>query len=79
MFAALLRDREGWFADNYPHLGFGKLLDADLDVGIDDTLWSKEDKRKPAEQPVEEIQELTDAEKTGDLTLWDEPEDEGGA
>ncbi len=76
MFAALLRDREGLFADNYPHLGFGQLLEADLDVGIDDALWSKGDKRTPAEQPVEDVVELTEAETNGDLTLWDELEDE---
>lgn len=79
MFAALLRDREGLFADNYPHLGFGKLLEADLDVGIDDKLWSKDDKKKLAEQPVEDIVELTDAEKVGELTLWSELEDDGKA
>ena len=62
MFASLLRDREGLFADNYPHLGFGNLLDGELDVGIDDKLWAKDDKKKPAEQPVEEAVELTEAE-----------------
>ena len=45
MFASLLRDREGLFADNYPHLGFGNLLDGELDVGIDDKFWSKDDKK----------------------------------
>ncbi len=79
MFAALLRDREGLFADNYPHLGFGRLLEADLDVGIDDKLWSKDDKKKRAEQPVEDVVELTEAEKAGELMLWDEFEDEGEA
>jgi len=43
MFAALLRDREGLFADNYPHLGFGELLGVDMPVGIDDSLWRKRD------------------------------------
>lgn len=79
MFAALLRDREGLFADNYPHLGFGQLLEADLDVGIDDKLWSKEDRKKRAEQPVDEVVELTDAEKAGELMLWDGLEDGGEA
>ena len=77
MFASLLRDREGLFADNYPHLGFGNLLEADLDVGIDDKLWLKDDKKKAAEQPVEEVVELTSTElATGELALWDESEDE---
>jgi hypothetical protein len=62
MFASLLRDREGLFADNYPHLGFGSLLEGDLNVGIDDKFWSKDDKRKRAEQPVDEPVELTEAE-----------------
>jgi hypothetical protein len=43
MFAALLADREGLFADNYPYLGFGGLLGVDLPVGIDDSLWRKRD------------------------------------
>jgi hypothetical protein len=81
MFASLLRDREGLFADNYPHLGFGNLLEGELDVGIDDKLWSKDDKKKRAEEPVEEAVELTDAEMASRVpTLFDESEDaEGGA
>ena len=43
MFAALLADREGLFTDNYPHLGFGRLLAVDLQVGIDDSMWRKRD------------------------------------
>jgi hypothetical protein len=79
MFASLLRDREGLFADNYPHLGFGNLLDGELDVGIDDKFWSKDDKRKRAEQPVEEAVELTDAElasRVPTLFIVDELEDD---
>ena len=77
MFASLLRDREGLFADNYPHLGFGNLLEADLGVGIDDKLWSKDDKKKAAEQPVEEVVELsTTGLATRELGLWDESEAE---
>lgn len=76
MFAALFRDRDTLFDDNYPHLGFGKLLEADLDVGIDDKLWSKDDKKRPSEQPIEDVMELTEAEKAGELMLWDEGEDE---
>lgn len=75
MFAALLCDRDGglFSADNYPHLGFGNLLDAEIDVGIDDKLWSKDDKKKAAEQPVDDAVELTDAELTsGVRTLFDE-------
>lgn len=77
MFASLLRDREGLFADNYPHLGFGRLVEGDLDVGIDDNLWSKNDKYKRAEQPVEEAVELTDAELVSRVpTLFDDLEDD---
>jgi hypothetical protein len=76
MFGALLRDREGLFADNYPHLGFGQLLDAELDVGIDDKLWSKDDKKQALEQPMDDAVELTDAElKAGEMTLFGETED----
>jgi hypothetical protein len=79
MFAALLRDREGLFADNYPHLGFGSLLDAELEVGIDDKLWAKDDRRKPSEQPVEEAVELSETElKTGEPMLFDGSETEAG-
>ncbi len=78
MFAALLRDREGLFADDYPHLGFGDLLQGELDVGIDDTVWSKDDKRKRAEKPVEEAVELTEAELASRApTLFDDLEDDG--
>jgi len=77
MFAALLRDREGLFADNYPHLGFSNLVDAELDVGIDDKLWAKDDTKKPSEHPVEEAVELSDAElKSGEPTLFDDSQDE---
>jgi hypothetical protein len=43
MFSALLRDREGLFAckEHYPHLGFGDLLGATLEVGINDQSWGK--------------------------------------
>jgi hypothetical protein len=79
MFAALLRDREGLFADNYPHLGFGNLLDAELDVGIDDKLWAQDDRRKPSEQPVEEAVELSETElKTGEPMLFDGTESQAG-
>lgn len=71
MFADLFRDRDGLFPDNYPHLGFGKLLDAELNVGIDDKLWSKDD-RKPSEQLVEDGEET----KTDEMTLFSEWEDE---
>lgn len=77
MFAALFRDREGLFADNYPHLGFGKLLDADIDVGIDDALWSKNDRMKRSDQPVDEAVELTEDElKTGEMMLFDKFDDD---
>ncbi len=83
MFAALLRDREGglFAADNYPHVGFGGLLEAELDVGIDDKLWRKGDKKPAATEPVDEVVELTDEEvETGVETLFslrdDGPEDE---
>lgn len=77
MFASLFRDREGLFADNYPHLGFGNLLEGELDVGIDDKFWSMDDKKKRAEQPVEEAVELTDAELASRIpTLFDELEND---
>lgn len=79
MFASLLRDREGLFADNYPHLGFGNLLEGELGVGIDDKFWSKDDKRTRAEEPVEEAVELSDAELATRLpTLFDELGDAEG-
>ena len=77
MFAALLRDREGLFPDNYPHLGFGNLLDGELDVGIDDRLWSKDDKKTLAETPLEEPLDMTEAEMASRLpTLFDALEDD---
>jgi hypothetical protein len=77
MFAALLRDREGLFADNYPHLGFGNLLEGELEVGIDDKFWSEDDNRKRAEEPVEEAVELTDAELIPRTpTLFDDTEED---
>ena len=80
MFASLLRDREGLFADNYPHLGFGNLLDAELDVGIDDKLWAKDDNKKPTEQPMEDPIELSDTEaRAVEPNLFDVTEDEEGA
>lgn len=79
MFAALLRDRDGLFADNYPHLGFGNLLDGELDVGIDDKLWAKDDTKQPAERPLEETIELTEAElKSAEATLFDAVDTDGG-
>ena len=79
MFASLLRDREGLFADNYPHLGFGRLLEGELDVGIDDKFWSKDDKKKRAEQPVEEAVELSDADLVSRVpALFDDLEDDEG-
>jgi hypothetical protein len=78
MFADLLRDREGLFADNYPHLGFGRLLEADLNVGIDDRLWAKDDKQKPTEEPVESVVELTETDRsTGEMNLWGNAEEDG--
>ena len=76
MFAALLRDREGLFPDNYPHLGFSNLLNAELDVGIDDKLWSKDDKRTMVEQPVEDAMELSENEiASRGLPLFDNLDD----
>lgn len=73
MFASLLRDREGLFADNYPHLGFGNLLEGELDVGIDDRLWSKDDKVSRAAEPVDEAVELPESEQGSSMpTLFDE-------
>lgn len=48
MFAALLADREGLFADNYPHLGFGSLLGVEMPVGIDDAAWRRRDANAPS-------------------------------
>lgn len=80
MFAALLRDRDDLYADNYPHLGFGTLIDGQLDVGIDDKLWSVSDKRKAEEEPVEDTIELTDADLTaGPRTLFDECDEDSDA
>lgn len=44
-------------------------------MGIDDKFWWKDDKRKRAEEPVEDAVELTDAEMTSrSPTLFDETE-----
>jgi len=40
MFARLLADRTGLFANNYPFLGFGSLVQATYNVGINDASWS---------------------------------------
>lgn len=66
MFASLLRDRDGLFDTNYPHLGFGKLLDAELDVGIDDKLWAMNDKKKISEQPVDDAVGIAEIEPNSD-------------
>jgi len=79
MFASLLRDRDDLFADNYPHLGFGNLLDSDLEVGIDDGLWGKHDEQPPADEPVEGAVEIDDTAEVDELQpmLFDpEPEEE---
>jgi hypothetical protein len=77
MFAALLRDRDDLFADNFPHLGFGALLEAEIEVGIDDKLWSKTDKRKLEDHPVDEpIENLID-ERDHERSLFDEAEGVG--
>ena len=79
MFAWLLRDREGLFADNYPHLGFGNLLEGELDVGIDDGFWSKDDKQRRADEPVEEPMELVDSGLTSQLRpLFDDSDQADG-
>lgn len=68
MFAALLRDQEGLFADNYPHLGFGGLLGVDLPVGIDDALWRKRDVTATAESAsADDDQGLVDDDDLGPL------------
>jgi hypothetical protein len=54
-------------------------LEAELDVGIDDKLWAKDDKKQRAQQPVEESVELTETElKTGEITLFDERDSKAG-
>jgi hypothetical protein len=79
MFSSLFRDREGLFADNYPHLGFGTLLESELEVGIDDKFWSRDDTKKLAEEPLEEAVELTDTELASRTpTLFDELDDDEG-
>ena len=46
-------------------------------MGIDDKLWSKDDKNKRAEEPVEEAVDLTEAElKSRIPTLFDALEDD---
>jgi hypothetical protein len=74
MFASLLRDRDDLFADNYPYLGFGELLGADLDVGIDDNLWAKQDERPPVETPVEDAAEIAEGAEAEPM-LFDVEED----
>ncbi|MEX2168629.1 MAG: DUF4365 domain-containing protein [Pirellulales bacterium] len=77
MFATWLRDRKSLFADNYPHLGFGNLLDAEISVGIDDKLWSQDDRKNPAAQPVEEAVELTEDDLiTSEMMLFDKFQDD---
>ena len=79
MFAWLLRDREDLYADNYPHLGFGSLLGGELDVGIDDRMWARQDPGvPPAEAPVEEPVELpTEEAADGEPDLYDDVDEEG--
>lgn len=79
MFASLFRDREGLFPDNYPHLGFSDLLAAELDVGIDDKLWAKNDKKR-TEEPVDEAIEMTEEElkAPGPLLFEEAPEEKTG-
>lgn len=43
MFAALLQDESTLYRQAYPHLGFGKLVTAETEVGIDDDAWSNRD------------------------------------
>lgn len=79
MFAWLLRDREGLFADNYSHLGFGDLLCGDMDVGIDDKLWANTDKKELAEEPVEdEINELIQDHAADTPSLFDQDTEPDG-
>jgi hypothetical protein len=80
MFASLFRDREGLFPDNYPHLGFGDLLGGELEVGIDDKLWAKNDKTSLSESPVDEPMEVSETERaeseTGSLFEEQSPQPE---
>ena len=78
MFAWLLRDREGLFDTNYPHLGFGNLLDGELDVGIDDKLWAANDKKMHSEAPVDDAVEMTEDElkSEGPILFENDEEDE---
>jgi hypothetical protein len=81
MFASLMRDRDGLFAqdDNYPHLGFGGLLESSLDVGINDKLWAQDDTKCRSESPVDESVELTAEElDSKSLTLFDGLDDAEG-
>lgn len=56
MFASLLQDQTSLFATPYPHLGFGELADAEVEVGIDDELWAKKDELQPSSQTeLEEV------------------------
>lgn len=68
MFAELFRDHEDMFDDNYPHLGFGSLIEAELDVGIDDKLWSKDDSKRIDDKSQDTI-ELAESDST-DLLLF---------
>jgi len=67
MFAALLGDRHGLFADNYPHLGFGELLGIEVPVGIDDSAWRKRDANAPVDSSDDESDEGVDDEVRADL------------
>lgn len=56
MFASLFQDEKGLFAKPYPHLGFGELATTEVEVGIDDALWSKKDELQPSAQTeLEEV------------------------
>lgn len=56
MFASLLQDETGLFAKPYPHLGFGSLATVEVDVGIDDGLWSRKDELQSSVQTeLEEV------------------------
>lgn len=56
MFASLLQDEAGLFASQYSHLGFGALASTEVEVGIDDELWAKQDELQPSSQTeLEEV------------------------
>jgi hypothetical protein len=66
MWAAYLKDPWDLYTEPYPFLGFGELIQFDLDNGIDDSLWL-------GSEDADEISVIESS--NNQLTLFDEETD----